>query len=76
MLAPAQVLRVSLALATPANGARSAARMRTRNSPPLHAPPISHAQPTCVLAPRQPDRRPSWPPQAERSEPLSANASS
>ena len=49
---PAQVLRVSLALATPAHGARPAARMRTRTRPPLHAPPISHAQPTCMLAAR------------------------
>ena len=49
---PAQVLRVSVALATPANGARPAARMRTRNSPALHAPPTSHAQPACMLAPR------------------------
>ena len=69
MLAPAQFRRVSLALATPANGTRSAARTRTRTGPPLHAPPTSLTQASCMLAPRRPNRRPSFPSQAERSKP-------
>ena len=44
-------LPVWLALATPGDGTRSAARVRTRTSPPLHAPPIPLVHPTCVLTP-------------------------
>ena len=73
---PARFLRVPVALETAGDGNRSAARVRTRNSPPLHAPPTSLAHPFCMLAHRRPDRPPSFPPQAELSEPLSANASS
>jgi len=73
---PASFRRVSLALANPAHGARSAARMRTQTHPSLHAPPTSLAQASCMLAPRRPDRPPSLPSQAELSEPLSARATS
>ena len=69
-------LRVAVALETAGDGNRSAARVRTRNSPPLHAPPTSLAHPFCMLAHRRPDRPPSFPPQAELSEPLSGRASS
>ena len=44
-------LPVWLALATPGDGTRAAARVRTRTSPPLHAPPIPLVHPTCVLTP-------------------------
>ena len=57
---------VSVALATPANGARSAARMRTRTHPPLHAPPTSLAPASCRHAWLRPGDLTAAPPSHRR----------